>query len=96
MFTTITRQGFIDAFLGSETLKEQFSVEALETLYDYHSNIEEETGEHIELDIVAISCDWCEYETMQELEKAYNTDEGFDLEACLTTARGSILVPWWI
>lgn len=65
MKQTIYENDFIDAFKQSESRKEQFSYDALEWLYQYYTEIEEATGEEMELDIIAICCEWTEYEASE-------------------------------
>jgi hypothetical protein len=64
MKQTITQSGFIDAFKQSSRA-EQFSHEALEAIYDYIESYEQDSGEEIELDIVAICCEWAESDVSQ-------------------------------
>jgi hypothetical protein len=40
-------------------------------LVEYLEQLEEETGEEIEFDYVAIRCDWSEYENLQEWASDY-------------------------
>ena len=47
-----------------------FSYEGLEVLFDYLENYSDETGEPVELDVVALCCDYAESST-QELIEAY-------------------------
>lgn len=61
MKKTISEWDFINEFNDSSR-KNQFSRDALEWLYQYYTETEEATGEEIELDIVAICCEWTEYE----------------------------------
>lgn len=56
---TLDKYSFIDAFKQSSR-KDQFSHEALEAIFDYLEEYSESTGEPVELDIVAICCDWTE------------------------------------
>ena len=52
---------FADAFrrMGRE---DQFSREALEALFEYIENYEEDTGSRVELDVVGLCCEFTEYE----------------------------------
>ena len=52
---------------------DQFSYEGLEVLFDYLDNLSEDTGETIELDPVALCCDYYE-SSIQELINNYNID----------------------
>lgn len=71
MKKTISRGQFIDAFRGWDTYKDNFSYEGLQALYEYFEELEENTGEEIELDVVAICCDFSEYESATEAVKEY-------------------------
>ena len=52
---------------------DQFSYEGLEVLFDYLDNLSEDTGEHIELDVVALCCDYYE-SSIEEIIDNYNID----------------------
>jgi hypothetical protein len=69
---TLTKSSFIDAFTHSSR-KDQFSYEALEAIFDYLEDYSNDTGENVELDIVAICCEWLEM-TWQEIAMSYDVD----------------------
>ena len=71
MITTINENDFIQAFkdMGRD---ENFSHEGLQNLFAYYEEYEDSTGEQIELDVIAICCDWTEYESEYELVNAYD------------------------
>ena len=52
---------------------DQFSYEGLEVLFDYLENLSEDTGESIELDVVALCCEYYE-STIQEIIDNYKID----------------------
>ena len=52
---------------------DQFSYEGLEVLFDYLDNLSEDTGEPIELDVIALCCDYYE-SSIEELIVNYNID----------------------
>ena len=52
---------------------DQFSYEGLEVLFDYLDNLSEDTGEPIELDIIALCCEYYE-SSIEELIDYYNVD----------------------
>ena len=52
---------------------DQFSYEGLEVLFDYLEELSEDTGEPIELDVVALCCDYYE-SSIEELIDNYNID----------------------
>ena len=52
---------------------DQFSYEGLEVLFDYLEEYSEDTGEPVELDVVALCCEYYE-SSIQELIDSYNID----------------------
>ena len=52
---------------------DNFSYEGLEVLFDYLDNYSDETGEPVELDVVALCCDYYE-SSIQELIDNYDID----------------------
>ena len=97
MHINVTSAMFADAFrrMGRE---DQFSREALEALFEYIENYEEDTGSSVELDVVGLCCEFTEYTTAveavadcygftSELEAdEYNSPEDFE-EAKESEAR---------
>lgn len=63
-----------------ESRKDQFSYDALKSIFDYIEELEESTGEETEFDPIAICCDWTEYDSALEAAQAYGYEEGVDLE----------------
>ncbi len=57
MHIQITETMFIKEF-RSMGRQDQFSYDALKALYEYYTDLEEDTGESIECDVIAISCEW--------------------------------------
>ena len=52
---------------------DQFSYEGLEVLFDYLDNLSEDTGEPIELDVIALCCEYYE-SSIEELIDNYTID----------------------
>ena len=75
MFQEITSSEFSDWFLNSETYKNNFSYKGLKSLYNYLVDLEEDTGDNIEFDPVAICCEYSEYENLEEIKNNYNDIE---------------------
>ena len=73
MIDTVNFSQFCDAF--SENRKDTYTYEGKQALFDYLEQYEEDTGEQIELDIVAICCDYTEFEDFEELKANYNDIE---------------------
>ena len=59
--SNISFSHFCDSF--SDTYKDNFTYAGKRALYDYLENLEEDTGEDIELDIVALCCEYSECST---------------------------------
>jgi hypothetical protein len=78
MKTTITQSAFIDAFTCAGRAN-QFSRPALGLLLEHFEQIEEDTGEEIELDVVSICCDYAESSTGEVIDYySIEIDEGCD------------------
>lgn len=58
MIQTVNLHDFREAFRSCRP--ESFSYDGLEILFDYFEQYEDETGENIELDVIAICCDFSE------------------------------------
>jgi len=67
---TISFSDFCDSF--SDSYKNNFSYEGKRALFDYLEEHSEELGEDIELDTVALCCDYTEYENLAEYQNNYN------------------------
>ncbi len=76
MIKTINKYDFSNAFKSSDTYRDKFTIEALDALFAHFEECEEETGTPIELDVVAIACEYTEYESLAEVQEAY---EGVDI-----------------
>jgi hypothetical protein len=84
MFTKINQSQFIDSFrnMGRET---QFSYGALVALFQYMEEMEESCGEEVELDVVALCCEFTEYASFEEYNREYhNADNMEDIESMTT------------
>ena len=67
---------FIDAFrnyFGGQ-YKTNFSYEGLKALFEWFEEYENDTGEEMELDVVAICCDFTEYESLKEYNEDYDKE----------------------
>ena len=72
MIQTINEFQFEDAFKSIRP--DNFSYEGLKALYDYLEEFEDDTGEKIELDVIALCCDYTEYENLKEFENDYGKE----------------------
>jgi hypothetical protein len=80
MKTTVTSYQFVEAFkhAGRES---QFSRAALFALFEYLEEYENSTGEEIELDPIAICCEWAEFSSAREAASEYGFEAEDDDEA---------------
>lgn len=69
MKTTVTETTFIDAFKAIRP--DNFSYNGLRALYEWFEQYEEDCGEEIELDVIAICCDFSEYESLKDFALSY-------------------------
>lgn len=72
MKITVTLSDFRDAFRQCDR-EDQFSCEALELLFDYFEELEDSMGQEIELDPIAICCDYSE-DSPADILKNYLSD----------------------
>jgi len=73
----VTFCDFTDRFRDHDR-QDQFSYEGKKALFEYLEDYEEQTGEEIELDVIALCCKFTEYGSLEELQKNYTDIE--DLE----------------
>ena len=70
--TTLDKHDFADAFKRYDR-QDNFSPEGLEVLFDYLEEYSDSTGEPVELDVIALCCDYYE-SSIEELIDNYNID----------------------
>jgi len=73
MKTTVNAYDFARAF-ETAGRTDQFSYVAKKALFDYLEYIEKSDGEEMELDVVALCCDWAEYKTALDAVKEMGND----------------------
>ena len=71
MYQTVGFCDFKDAF---QIRKDNFTYEGLKALYNYLEDFEEGTGEKLELDVIALCCEYTEYENLKEFQANYGED----------------------
>jgi len=71
MKTTVYLNEFRDYF--SQIRPNNFSYEGLGILFDYIEEYEESSGEELELDVIALCCDYTE-ETLEEIINNYDIE----------------------
>lgn len=94
MKKTLSEYDFYREWETNEERKDQFSHGAQKALYNYLVEYEESTGEDVELDIIALCCDYTEYasafdaytEYADGLAELYEA-QGVELPDCNTTTE---------
>ena len=71
MKTTVSVYDFHQAF--KELRPTNFTYAGLNILYDYFEEYERDTGEELEMDVIAICCDFTE-DTWQNIASSYDID----------------------
>ena len=72
MKQTINEFDFVQAF--KELRPDNFSKAGLFALYDYLEQLEDDIGEEIELDVIALCCEYAEYDSLAEFREDYGED----------------------
>ena len=81
MKQTINSYDFIDAF-RAHGRKDQFSYDGLLALFEYLEEMEDGMGEDMELDVIALCCDFSEFSSAKEAaeEHGWEADPDADEE----------------
>ena len=93
MKETLTQSSFIQRFKAVRP--HNFSYTGLCVLYEYLTDLEQETGIEIEFDPIAICCDYTEYDSKREaISDLYgkNPPAGAHLEIIKTFNNESIII----
>ena len=89
MKITVTESMFCEQF--KRLRPENFSNAALAALFDHFGEIDQASDEEMELDVVAICCDWTEYNSALEAAESYGFKaEGSDDERADTDERAAL------
>ena len=76
MKMTVNSYDFVDAF-RTHNRGDQFSYEGLLSLFEHLEQYEEDMGDEIDLDVIALCCDYSEYSTATEAA----TEHGWEADA---------------
>lgn len=90
MIMTVSYDEFKATFIGLRP--DNFSYEALELLFDFFEQLEDDLGEQIELDVIAICCEYCE-ESIKDYISNYSLQdetEGLEDDELLEFIRGHL------
>ena len=73
MVITINNHDFIQAFKDAGR-EDQFSLDALTVLFHHLEEWESQMSEPIELDVIAICCDYEEYDSIEDFQRDYGEE----------------------
>ena len=82
MKKTIDIYDFRDAF-NRAGRGNHFTYDGLTALFEYIEEYEEGTGDEIELDVIALCCEFNEYENIEEFWLEYNQEDYPDEESII-------------
>ena len=73
----------INKYQFSDMFKEMnresnFSLEARDALFNYFEDLEADLGESVNIDIIAICCDFSEFDSLEDLQNSYPDIESFE------------------
>ena len=89
MKITVTESMFCEQF--KRVRPDNFSRAALEALFAHFDEMERDQGEEFELDVIAICCDWTEYDSALEAAEAYGFEpKDSDDERADTSERDAL------
>jgi len=71
MKQSINEYDFRNAFI--KLRPDNFTYEGLTALYNHLEDLEQDTGQEIELDVIALCGDFSEYENLEEYKKNYSS-----------------------
>lgn len=84
MYQTISIYAFQDSFRKAGR-EDQFSYDGKKLLFDYLEAYEDDTGEKVELDVIALCCEY-EESSVTDIAASYDIDiEGLEEEEALET-----------
>ena len=84
MYQTISIYDFQDAFRKTGR-EDQFSYDGKKMLFDYLEALEDDTGEKVELDVIALCCEY-EETAAADIAASYDIDiKGLEEDAALET-----------
>ena len=72
---TVSFSDFVEEFRNCGR-EDQFSYEGKKALFDYLEELSEDIGEAIELDVIAICCDFTEYDSLEKFLDDYSVAIG--------------------
>ena len=76
IITTVTKSQFIDNLLADEFAS--WTYEDADALFDYYEDFSFGTGEDVELDRVALRCEWTKADSIDEVIEDYDSIDSLE------------------
>ena len=76
MFKLINFCDFVDEFIAFD--RDNFTPAGQRALFDYLERLEEDTGTPMELDVIALCCEYTEYASFEAFQADYKDVESMD------------------
>ena len=93
MIKTISENEFIEDLLSDEYAS--WTYDGARALYEYLTDLEEDTGEQIEFDRVALRCDFSQYDNLEDILNQYNDINTLeDLQDNTTVLKVTAITKW--
>jgi hypothetical protein len=73
MIDTVTEWAFIDRFVAYDRLN-TFGYDGCQALFEYLEQLEDDIGEQIELDVIALCCDYTRFESLAEFNEQHGEE----------------------
>lgn len=89
---TVSFNDFLEEF-EKHGRENQFSYEGKKALFNYLNELAEDIGEPIELDVIAICCDFTEYSDLKEFNDNYSYSIGYDIDSIEDINDYTIVIP---
>jgi len=88
MKQTITVSQFHDAFINMNR-EYNFSYEGRQALFDWIVELDEESDTETELDVIALCCEFTEYDSLIDIQAVY-----FDVETIEDVSDNTLVIPF--
>jgi hypothetical protein len=72
MIEVVTESQFIERF--RKIRPTNFTYEGLQALFEYLEQLEDDTGEEIEFDVIGLCCEFSQYDNLKEFQDDYGKD----------------------
>lgn len=69
--------------------QDNFSYEGLQAMFEFLEDMERDTGDEYELDVIALCCEFTEYEDLED----FNRQQGTEFETWLEVQEKTFVIP---